>query len=202
MNRYFVTFWPFILIVFLTAYSPAFGQDFKTQSSSMVLAQKASDRTMSAISPVQMDNFVFVLKEATISGTKVKIVLEATNKSSKRAIEFINEPGSTVIVDEFRNIFGNPGGTMVNLSCSANETTDSDSPSEVKRKLRKSRMSKKVRTHCYGEVDSNETFKMVATFEGFDSGAKMLKSFDARAQINGSKTYDLQFVNILLKKEK
>lgn len=201
MKRYSFILGSFFVIAFLTAYSPAFGQDFRTQSGSMVLAQKAPDRTTSSIQPVEMDNFVFVLKEATISGTKVKIVLEATNKSSKRMIEFINEPGSTVIVDQFRNIYGNPGGTTVNLSCNANEANDSDSPGEVKRKLRMSKRNKKLRTHCYGAVDSNETFKMIATFEDFNSGAKMLKSVDARAQINGSKTYDLQFVNIPLKRE-
>ncbi len=200
MKRYFVSFCSFILIVFLTAYSPAFGQDFKTPSGSLILAQSAPVKTLGSISPVEMDNFVFVLKEATISGTEVKIVLEATNKSSKRMIEFINEPGSTVIVDQFRNIYGNPGGTSVNLNCSGSETYGSDSYN-AKRKQRMSKRSKKLRTHCYGAVDSNGTFNMVATFEDFNSGAKLLKSFDARAQINGSKTYDIQFENIPLSRE-
>lgn len=189
MKRYFVSFWSYILIVFLSAYSPAFGQDIKTPSGT------APVKSLSSISPVEMDSFVYVLKEASISGTQLKIVLEATNKSSRRVIEFINEPGSTVIVDEFRNIYGNPGGTRVYMSCDGSDTSD---PYRSKRK--KSR-NKKLRTHCYGAVDTGETFKLVATFEDFNSGAGKLKSFDTRAQINGSKIYDIGFKNIPLKKE-
>ena len=118
MKRYFVSFWSFILIVFLSAYSPAFGQDIKTPSGT------APVKTLSPISPVEMDNIVYILKEASISGTQLKIVLEATNKSSRRVIEFINEPGSTVIVDEFRNIYGNPGGTRVYMSCDGSDNSE------------------------------------------------------------------------------
>ena len=151
-------------------------------------ATKTAVSDKSSVRPIEIDNFVFELKEASISGREVSVVVEALNKSKSRLLLYQSYPQ---IVDDFGNTYGAPGGTKVSVVCggtSKNALSNRKGP--PKRKAR-----------CSDRVETMEKFIETITFEDVSAHISKIQSFKTSVQIDSGKYYDLEFFDIPLKKE-
>lgn len=140
--------------------------------------------------PVEIDNFVFQLKEAKMSSGEVTIVLEATNKSKKRWLDL---GSSDIMTDDFGNTYGGMGGSRVAVSCGG----DSKPIFSKKKKAIKKRASE-----CSNSVETYGVMMKTVVFEDVSPHIGKIPSYKTTATIYDGKTntYNLDIYNIPLTK--
>lgn len=143
--------------------------------------------------PVEIDNFVFQLKEAKMSSGEVTIVLEATNKSKKRWLDFGSGPQGNIMTDDFGNTYGGMGGSRLSESCGG----DSKSTS-----LKKKKTTKKKSSDCSGSVETYGVVTKTVVFENVSSHIGKIQSYKTDVTIYDGKNniHNLNFYNVPLTK--
>lgn len=141
--------------------------------------------------PVEIDNFVFQLKEAKMSSGEVTLVLEATNKSKKRWLDLGSGPQGNIMTDDFGNTYGGMGGSRLSESCGG----DSKSTS-----LKKKKATKKKSSDCSGSVETYGVVTKTVVFENVSSHIGKIQSYKTDVTIYDGKnnTHNLNFYNIPL----
>lgn len=141
--------------------------------------------------PVEIDNFVFLLKEAKMSTGEVTIVLEATNKSKKRWLDLGSGPQGNIMTDDFGNTYGGMGGSRLSESCDGNSKSTS---------LKKKKTTKKKSSDCSGSVETYGVVTKTVVFENVSSHIGKIQSYKTDVTIYDGKNnaHNLNFYNIPL----
>lgn len=153
----------------------------------------SSDNNTELPRPIEIDDFVFELKGATLSGNEVTINLEATNKSKRRSLNFDYGIGNNSIKDNHGNKYGGVMSTPVSASCEG----DNGSRKTKKKKISKKRSG----VNCSTYLGTLESFKKTVTFGDVSPHITILKNFSTAVKIDNQNYHNLDFYNVPLRRE-
>lgn len=169
-----------------------FSNDNKVQAPTPALS--SSDNTAELPRPVEIEDFVFELKGATLSGNEIILNLLATNKSKRRSLDFDYGIANNSITDNFGNKYGGSSSSPVSASC---EGEDGGT-----KKLKKKKVSKKKSgINCYNHIGTLESFRKTVTFGDVSPHITKIQLFRTAVKIDGQNHYNLEFYNVPLRRE-
>lgn len=140
--------------------------------------------------PIEIDNFVFQLKEAKMSSGEVTMVLEATNKLKKRLLDFDFGVRDNYMTDDFGNTYGGMGGTPVSVAC------EGGSKQTGLKKTKKA--AKKKTVGCLNSVETFGVLTKTVVFENVSPHISKVQSYKTHVRIDNKERYNLDFYNIPL----